>query len=142
MKKKGTKNTQQRKPYPRFRSGYEQKVAASLKKMGIDFSFEGDVITYTIPESNHKYIPDFRIGSIFIEAKGAFDREARKKMKLVVEQNPDKDIRMLFMRNNRIAKNSKTTYAQWCEDRGIKYAISSVGEIPQEWVDDSIRTPE
>ena len=121
----------------KYRSGYEKRVAKALRDKGIEFEFEKEKIDYTIPSSKHKYIPDFKIGSIYVEAKGNFDRQSRVKMILVIEQNPDKDIRLLFMRNNKIAKNSKTTYTKWCEDRGIKSAVSSNGEIPEEWIYES-----
>lgn len=62
-------------------------------------------------------------------------------MALVVEQNPDLDIRMLFMRDNKIAKNSKTRYSDWCKKRGIVYAVSELGEIPEDWVNDALATP-
>jgi hypothetical protein len=126
------------KKAPNYRSGFEKKVAKHLKDKGIKFEYEKEKIKYLIPESNHNYVPDFKIGNIFIEAKGNFDRQARVKMALVIEQNPDKDIRLLFMRNNKIAKNSKTTYTEWCRQRGIQCAVSSNGEIPEEWLDESV----
>ena len=35
--------------------------------------------------------------------------------------------------NGKIYKGSKTTYAQWCEKNGFKWAKK---EIPQEWIDE------
>lgn len=97
--------------------------------------YEGEKVKYTVPAKNRNYIPDFRLpNGIYVEAKGKFDREAREKMALVVEQNPDKDIRLLFMRNNKIAKGSKTTYTDWCRARGIASAVSVHGHIPEEWL--------
>jgi hypothetical protein len=55
-------------------------------------------------------------------------------MAAVIEQNPDLDIRMLFMRNNPITKTSKTKYSDWCDKRGIKYHISANGSVPEEWI--------
>ena len=53
-------------------------------------------------------------------------------MALVVDQNPDLDIRMVFSNaNTRIAKSSPTTYAIWCDKHGIKYASKT---IPLEWI--------
>lgn len=54
-------------------------------------------------------------------------------MALVIEQNPDKDIRLLFMRDNFISKTSQTRYSTWCQKRGIKYHVSLNGSIPEEW---------
>lgn len=71
-----------------------------------------------------------------IESKGLWDRTSRAKMALVIEQNPDRDIRMLFMRNNRINKAAKMTYGDWCDKRGIKWAVSLKGEVPEEWLNE------
>lgn len=77
---------------------------------------------------------------IIVEAKGKLDRLVREKMALVIEQNPDLDIRFLFMRDNKIAKNSKTRYSDWCKKRGIPYAISEDGHIPDAWLAEARRT--
>lgn len=88
-----------------------------------------------VPQTKHIYTPDFLLpNGIYVEAKGNFDRNSRSKMALVIEQHPDKDIRMLFMRNNYISKKSKTKYSDWCEIRNIKYHVSAMGNIPEEWL--------
>jgi len=58
-------------------------------------------------------------------------------MALVIEQNPDKDIRLLFMRNNKISKVSNTKYSDWCDKRSIKYHVSEQGNVPREWLDET-----
>lgn len=89
---------------------------------------------YTVPQSVHTYVPDFQLeNGIYVEAKGNFNRESRTKMALVIEQNPDKDIRLLFMRDNFISKTSQTRYSTWCIKRGIKYHVSLNGSVPEEW---------
>ena len=93
------------------------------------------VLEYTIPATKHRYTPDFILpNGIIVECKGAFTAPQRKKMAAVVEQNPDADIRMLFMRNNSITKTSKTRYSDWCEKRGIVYHVSANGTVPEEWL--------
>lgn len=72
-----------------------------------------------------------------MEYKGKLDRDVREKMALAIEQNPELDIRFVFMRDNKIAKNSKTRYSDWCRKRGIKYAVSEDGHIPQEWLEEA-----
>lgn len=57
-------------------------------------------------------------------------------MALVFEQHPDRDIRMLFMRDNYISKQSKTKYSTWCDKRNIKYHVSLMGTVPEEWLND------
>jgi hypothetical protein len=123
----------------RYRSGFEVKVKKSLESRGIEFKYESEKLPYIVPESKHLYTPDFIVQTgvgttIYVEAKGNFTAADRKKMKLVIEQNPDKDIRMLFMRNNKIQRNSKTTYGSWCDKHGIKWAVSSLGHVPETWV--------
>ena len=80
----------------------------------------------------HKYLPDFRIGKMYIECKGRFTAADRKKMRLVKEHNPKKDIRLLFMSNNKLNPRSKTRYSDWAEKNGFKWAIK---RIPEEWLE-------
>lgn len=99
------------------------------------FKYEEEKIKYTVPSKNRNYIPDFVLESgIVIEAKGKLDRQTKEKMLLVLEQNPDRDIRFLFMRDNKLSKTSKTRYSDWCNKRGITHAVSEHGEIPIEWL--------
>lgn len=121
-----------------FRSGLEEKAAAQLLAAGIDPAYETVVIEYVIPARKAKYKPDFP-HKVIIETKGRFVTEDRKKHKLLKEQHPNLDIRLLFNNPNaRISKKSATTYAKWCDDHGIKYAkiASRANPIPQEWIDE------
>lgn len=123
------------KPLPKLKSGYEKKIAKFLRDRDIKAEYEKGKIPYTVPEKKKNYIPDFLLpNGIYVEGKGLFNRVGREKMLLVVQQNPELDIRMLFMRDNTISKTSKTRYSDWCEKNGIKYAISEYGEIPEEWL--------
>jgi hypothetical protein len=120
-----------------YRSGYEKKVAKHLEDLGVPFEFESEKIPYTQPATDKKYLPDFKLANgIYIEAKGIWDISSRKKMVWVIEQNPDKDIRMLFQRNNYLRKGSKTTYGAWCDKKGIKWAVSSSGAVPESWINE------
>lgn len=90
---------------------------------------------YEVPVKKHRYTPDFILANgIIVECKGRFDAATRQKMAYVIEQNPDLDIRLLFMRDNTISKASTTKYSDWCDKRGIKYTVSSSGEVPEEWL--------
>lgn len=124
-----------------YKSGYEKKVAAYLELKGKEFEYEAERLKYLIPESKHNYIPDFVLkeNRIVIESKGLWDRTSRAKMALVIEQNPDRDIRMLFMRNNKINKAAKMTYGDWCDKRNIKWAVSLKGEVPEEWLNEEVK---
>lgn len=116
-----------------FRSGLELRINEELQEKGIDGEYEKNVIQYVIPESNHKYKPDFRLpNGIFVETKGRFLADDRKKHLLIKEQHPELDIRFLFQNSKaKISKASKTTYASWCEKYGFKYADKN---IPESWI--------
>ena len=101
-----------------------------MEKSGIEFEYETKRIPYL---RQAKYIPDFVLPSgIIIEAKGRLTQEDRSKMRLVKQQNPELDIRFVFTRSSaKLSKISKTTYGQWAEKYGFKYADKT---IPAEWL--------
>ena len=60
--------------------------------------------------------------------------EDRKKHLLVKEQNPELDIRLVFQSaKSKLRKGSKTTYADYCDKHGIRWAEKI---IPQAWIDE------
>jgi hypothetical protein len=115
-----------------FKSGLEETISSQIKEKGIDVKYESEKIPYIVPASNHTYNPDFKLpNGIFVETKGRFVAADRKKHLLVKAQNPNLDIRFVFSNsNNKITKNSKTTYADWCVKNGYKYADKI---IPEDW---------
>ena len=118
-----------------LRSGFEKKVATFLDSKKIKYVYEEDKILYTEPATERKYLPDFKLpNGIYVECKGRFTPADRRKMALIVEQNPDLDVRILFMRDNTLSKTSKTTYTKWCEARNIIAAVSADGTIPASWL--------
>lgn len=118
-----------------YRSGLEESVDAILKQTGIDGQYEQHKVLYTIPLSYHEYTPDFRLpNGIFVETKGRFVLEDRKKHVLIKQQHPELDIRFVFQNSkNKIRKGSPTTYADWCKKHGFLYADKT---IPQEWLNE------
>jgi len=131
----------------KYRSGLERKIAQSLHKKKVKFSYEKDQIVYVVPSVERTYIPDFSIITksgkrIFIEAKGIWDALDRHKHLLLKRQRPDLDIRFVFSNPNmKLSKKSKTTYADICEGRGRfpykdviwKYSHKT---IPNEWLEE------
>jgi hypothetical protein len=124
-----------------FRSGLEKEIAAQIEAAtGLPVAYEdktpvddgGCLIEYEVPARMAKYTADFRLpNGIIVETKGRFVTADRKKHKLIKEQRPDLDIRIVFNNPNaRISKTSKTTYAKWCETHGIPYAKAP---IPSAW---------
>ncbi len=100
------------------RNRFESKVAKSL---GPEFAYEAMRLTYTVEK---KYLPDFIdvTGKKIVEAKGRFTAEDRAKHKAIKSQHPDWDVTIVFQNAHKtIFKTSKTTYASWCDDNGIKW---------------------
>lgn len=122
-----------------FRSGLEKKVADFLKEHKAQFTYECDKIHYRVPESEHTYTPDFRIVTrsgkvIYVETKGRFMLEDRKKHLLIKEQYPNLDIRFVFQSPHaKIAKGATSTYRMWAEKHGFTWAARCV---PEEWLNE------
>jgi len=116
-----------------YRSGLEEIVDAQLKQVNVDGEYEKHKVRYIKPVTHHEYTPDFRLpNGIFVETKGRFVVEDRKKHILIKEQHPELDIRFVFQNSkNKIRKGSKTTYADWCNKYGFIYADKV---IPMEWL--------
>ena len=114
-----------------FRSKLEKQVGDLLEQIGVVYEYETHKISYVI---QHHYTPDFILpNGIYLETKGFWDAADRRKILAVVRDNPDIDLRMVFQAPfNKISKKSKTTYAQWCEKHGIKWA--AVHAIPIDWL--------
>jgi len=119
-----------------LRSKFEERLAADLKKRGIEYIYEAQAFTYMIPR---KYTPDFRVKAkgalapIWVEAKGYLTPGDRAKTLAVLAAHPGIDLRFVFQRaSNKLGKGSKSTYASWCDKHGIPWAE---GTIPKAWLD-------
>lgn len=115
------------------RSGLEDKVSEQLKDADIEYEYEQYYLQYEIPAKTHKYTPDFVLANgIIIETKGIFDVDDRQKHLLIKQQYPYLDIRFVFTNSKtKISKQSKTTYASWCEKHGFLYSDKY---IPSAWL--------
>lgn len=116
-----------------YRSGLEDKVAEQLSAAGLPVTYETVTFKYTKPETPAKYTPDFILpNGIVVETKGRFLTADRQKHKLLKKQWPNLDIRFVFSRaSTRLSKTSQTSYAQWCEQYGFKWADKL---IPHHWM--------
>ena len=116
-----------------YRSGLEERINDQLGQLGVDGEYEQHIIKYVKPSTNHKYTPDFRLpNGIYIETKGRFTADDRKKHILIKEQCSTLDIRFVFDNSkSKIRKGSKTTFADWCIKYGFLYADK---QIPQDWL--------
>lgn len=108
------------------RNKFETRLYNQLKKSKLAFKYESERIPYLI--AGH-YIPDFIIttpsGKIYIEAKGYFRPEAKRKLIAVKKLNPQLDIRLVFYAY-------RPDYIRWAERSGFKWAIE---DIPRDWLD-------
>ena len=119
-----------------YRSGLEVSIAGLLRALKVEFKYEDTKLPYTI---EHTYCPDFYIPDtdIYIEAKGFWRPEDRRKIKAIKEQHPEIDIRMAFQNpKKKISKGSKVTYAQWCDRKGILWC--DFKKIPISWLTNEI----
>ncbi len=133
------------------RSKFEETVGVQLDAVGMPYTYETWSYEYDEPlrknmarcddcGSNNLvrtgwYTPDFFLSNgVIIETKGRFTASDRRKMAAVQADHPDLDIKMLFMRDNKIHKNSKTHYSDWCMENDYDFAI---GEIPASWLKDN-----
>ena len=116
---------------PKFRSKLEENVASLLEGLGISYEYESEKLSYVI---EHNYTPDFKLPNYkYLEVKGYWDAEDRRKILAVKKDNPDIDLRMVFQSPyNTISKKSKTTYAKWCDKHDIPW--TSYTDIPIEWL--------
>lgn len=108
------------------RNKFEVKIDKQLSKSKVKYEYESEKIPYVIYGN---YNPDFIILSksgskIYIETKGHFRPEAKRKMVAVKKLHPDLDIRIVFYSKNKV-------YTRWAEKHGFPYAI---GEIPEGWL--------
>lgn len=118
-----------------FRSSLEFDGAMDLNERQIPYTYEPYQIEYKVNETK-KYTPDFILDGydFILEFKGWLTLEDRKKMIRVRESNPELDIRFVFGNSkNKIRKGSKTTYGDWCDKNGFKYADKYV---PKEWLNE------
>lgn len=133
------------------RSDFEGKIAADLTARGITFTYESDTLSYVkilCPHCNEvvdkgTYTPDFFIPRasgllLIVEAKGYFDAAERRKIMQVKKSNPNADIRMLFYRDQKISKQSATTYTAWCKKNKLPCAVGTA--VPQAWIDEPALT--
>lgn len=118
-----------------YRSGLEKDMQKELEALNIEPNFEGTCLKYIVPETEHKYTPDFPVSPhIVLETKGLWKVEDRMKMLYLIEQYPDISFRMVFQRaNQKIKKGSKTSYADWCDKHNILWCEK---HLPIEWIHD------
>lgn len=116
-----------------FRSGLEEINAKHLESLGVPVLFETRIVEYTVPETVRRYHVDFELpNGILIETKGKFEPVDRAKHLFIKSQHPELDVRFVFQKpKTPINKGSRTTYADWADKHGFKWATKL---IPESWV--------
>jgi predicted nuclease of restriction endonuclease-like RecB superfamily len=107
-----------------YKNLFEATVAKQIKRSKVKFEYEPERIPFVI--ASH-YRPDFvlstALGKVYIECKGYFRPEDKRKLLAVKRQNPKYDIRILFY-------SHRPSYIKWAEKNGFKWAVE---KIPREW---------
>lgn len=126
----------------KYKSKLEESVA---KQLGNNASYEPHWHEYTIPESVHRYTPDFLVSrsdyvEFYIECKGGgpmygLTPETKQKMLLMKEQYPTMDIRFVFenakLKTGNGRGKKKVTYGEWAEINGFPW---SEKVVPESWL--------
>ena len=88
----------------KFRSKLEESVASLLEGIGVSYQYESEKLSYTI---QHYYTPDFILPNyVYLETKGYWSPEDRRKVLAVKRDNPGIDLRMVFQSPyNKISKS-------------------------------------
>lgn len=135
-----------------YASKFEERIARELEGANVQFAYERYSYEYDEPLRKNRarcadcdstnllrtgwYTPDFFLESgVIIETKGRFTAADRRKMQAVKADHPDLNLVMLFMRDNKIHRNSKTFYSDWCMENGYDYAI---GHPKEEWLHEKV----
>lgn len=140
-----------RRPFRVYRSGFEDKVRQQLDAAGVKYEYEPFSVEWIRKITSGiclscgdrgvgqrcDYTPDFVCTSpsgkeVWLEVKGYLDGPDRTKLRAIKEQHPDKDLRLVFQRDNIIkGTKNKTRYSEWATKYGFKWAIK---EVPKEWI--------
>ena len=142
-----TNNTNSSKPQPlhlkptktsKYRSKFEARCAALLRRSGIAFEYEAYAIPYLrkarltkqireahgladtfVHHTYHMYMLDFKAQGIWIETKGWFKPSDRTKMLAVQSMFPEEKILLWFQSDNKLGKHQ--TYISWARKHNFLY---------------------
>ena len=132
------------------RSKFEETIGKQLDDAGMPYTYETYSYEYDVALAKNRarcldcdgtnlvrtawYTPDFFLDNgIIIEAKGRFTA-ANRRLILAVRQDHKElmdNLVMVFMRDNKIHRNSKTHYSDWCMENDVPF---SIGEVKKEWL--------
>jgi len=116
----------------KYRSGLEKQTALALSESQKKVRYE--LLKIEWEDLRYRtYTPDFQLDNgIFIETKGIFDSEDRRKHVEVRRQHPELDIRFVFSNaRGKLYKGAKSRYCDWCDKNDFLYSHRL---IPKEWL--------
>ena len=123
------------------------------KKNGYDSGFEMDLatgplshaeyhpekVTYTIPERQARYEPDFDVNGVLVEAKGRLRPGDPARYKLIFESLRERGIELVFVFEKpelplpgaqKRKDGTKRSHAQWAEGIGARwFSKDNVGDL-------------
>lgn len=120
-----------------FKSPLEYNVYRYLKQLSrqhkFEIGYETEKLDYILVRN---YLPDFVLTfpdgkKVYIEAKGYLRTEDRAKLLAVKTKHPDKQLNIVFSKNNRLNRKARSRYSDWADRHHIPYAIASV---PPDWL--------
>jgi predicted nuclease of restriction endonuclease-like RecB superfamily len=123
----------------RLKSKFEAEVYKAFTALQTQYSFKFEYETENLPYvSEHSYYPDWVVKlssgkKFYVESKGWLRPEDRRKMREILQQHKDKDIRFLFQRDQPIYKGAKSNYSDWAQSLGCKWCV---GAIPKSWFEE------
>lgn len=106
-----------------LKNNLEVSVDKILRDIFEDVKYETETLPYVI-EGNYR--PDFictdeKGEKLYVEAKGYFDPEARRKMKAVRKAHPDKKFLLVCQRDSTLRKGGKMRYSDWARRYGFHF---------------------
>ena len=118
------RNPEEAKTY-KYLKGLERKFKYKVE-------YETEILPYVVKRT---YVPDFILSfadgrKMYIEFKGYLRRDDEKKLIAIKEQHPELDVRICFMKDNKMA-GRKMRYSKWAEKHGIPYCF---GVVPEDWL--------
>jgi hypothetical protein len=116
-----------------FHSGLERTIAKKLKNRGVAVKYEERDVEYLVPKALDGFVFQFQLeNGILIQTIGRSVQEDRKRLRLIKEQHPELDIRLVFTNaNSRLSDGGEVTCAMWADSMGFKWAEVS---IPDSWI--------
>ena len=123
------------------RSGLETALDRAFKLKGFNLEYESTVLPFVTSPQKRRYTPDWTIREGWhIEAKGRMSSADRKKHLYIKEQHPTARILIVFQRpQNKLYKNSPTTYGQWCTKMGIEWCAVEDVKIWSKFIKEALK---